>query len=268
MRTMNRARMTIFAALAAVFLAAAGPALAAKSMLRYVGELLDSQGQPQNGTFLLRFRVWDSAQGGRAVWQQASYVSVLGGRFATSLGARKGLPAGTFSKGYRVTVEAPPGTGWSAKAVMPPALIGGAARPVKAAAPEPRPAATEAAAVSDAGVSAGDTEPAEEPTPALSGIQRDLARTKDEARRAKKEAEESRRRLDALEKSLREGGTPPAPTVKIYVVRGGDTLRSIAGRLFGDSERWMDLYQANYDRLRRGGELVPGQKLVVPPVGE
>ncbi|MBI5884083.1 MAG: LysM peptidoglycan-binding domain-containing protein [Elusimicrobia bacterium] len=50
----------------------------------------------------------------------------------------------------------------------------------------------------------------------------------------------------------------------VYEVQPGDTLRSIAEKVFGNAEQWVDLYQANDDRLLRGGDLVPGQKLIIP----
>ncbi|MEO0587716.1 MAG: LysM peptidoglycan-binding domain-containing protein [Planctomycetota bacterium] len=50
---------------------------------------------------------------------------------------------------------------------------------------------------------------------------------------------------------------PPAPTT--YAVQRGDTLSSIAVRLFGDESKWVDIAQANPTidpiRLRIGQEL-------------
>jgi nucleoid-associated protein YgaU len=49
-----------------------------------------------------------------------------------------------------------------------------------------------------------------------------------------------------------------------YVVKEGDTLGSIAASVYGDSERWGDIYRANSGSLGRGGEVKPGQVLIIP----
>ena len=71
-------------------------------------------------------------------------------------------------------------------------------------------------------------------------------------------------RIEALEKQL--PTEPKARTARIYEVKAGDTLQSIAAKLWGDSSRWSELYSANADRLARGGDVASGQKLVVPEV--
>lgn len=54
---------------------------------------------------------------------------------------------------------------------------------------------------------------------------------------------------------------PPIPAT--YTVREGDTLRSIAQKLYGDPLRWNDLYQANKEKIKRS-RVEPGEVLVVP----
>lgn len=54
------------------------------------------------------------------------------------------------------------------------------------------------------------------------------------------------------------------PSPRIYEVKPGDTLRSIALEVYGNADKWVDLYQANDDRIQRGGDLTTGQKLIVP----
>src|SRR5207302_8716794 len=49
-----------------------------------------------------------------------------------------------------------------------------------------------------------------------------------------------------------------------YEVKPGDTLKSIAQKLYGKSELWYDLYYLNRDRLGPMGHLFPGQILVLP----
>jgi hypothetical protein len=58
-----------------------------------------------------------------------------------------------------------------------------------------------------------------------------------------------------------EGATKAA---RRYVVRAGDTLRSIAARLYGDERRWSDLYQANRKAIDNPDALDVGTTLTVP----
>ncbi|MFH1724129.1 MAG: LysM peptidoglycan-binding domain-containing protein [Elusimicrobiota bacterium] len=228
------------------------PASAGRTTLRYSGELTDSGGQPQNGTFLLHFRLWNEFAGGKEVWRESRYVLAEKGRFIATLGEDSAIPEEALSAAYRLTVEAPPGTGWAAKASRPPEVI--QVEAPAAAAPDPG--------------QAGDS--VEVPAPSseeLDKLKREVEEAQAEARRAKREAEESRKRLDVIEATLRDGGLPSEESrARIYVVRRGDTLRSIATKLYGSAERWIELYQANHDRIQRGGELTPGQKLLVPVV--
>lgn len=48
-----------------------------------------------------------------------------------------------------------------------------------------------------------------------------------------------------------------------YTVQEGDTLRSIAKKLYGDPLRWINLYNANRDKIKRS-QVEPGQVLAVP----
>ena len=56
----------------------------------------------------------------------------------------------------------------------------------------------------------------------------------------------------------------PAARRTSYVVKSGDTLESIAISVYGSAERWPDIYRANAGSLGRGGEVKPGQVLVLP----
>ncbi|HBL16899.1 MAG: hypothetical protein A2X36_08165 [Elusimicrobia bacterium GWA2_69_24] len=69
----------------------------------------------------------------------------------------------------------------------------------------------------------------------------------------------------------REAEAPPAPKKaappakpKSYTVTQGDTLKSVAEKIYGNSARWMDLYRVNQDRIGAGGKLTAGQELVIP----
>ena len=50
----------------------------------------------------------------------------------------------------------------------------------------------------------------------------------------------------------------------VYEVQGGDTLKSIAVKLYGNAEVWYDLYYLNRDRLGPMGQLFQGQILILP----
>lgn len=52
----------------------------------------------------------------------------------------------------------------------------------------------------------------------------------------------------------------PAP----YTVRGGDTLSSIAGQLYGQPDAWPVLYWANHRAIRWANRITAGQVLRVP----
>lgn len=59
---------------------------------------------------------------------------------------------------------------------------------------------------------------------------------------------------------------PEQPAVRrtSYTVKEGDTLESIAAAIYGNSARWPEIYRANSGSLGRGGDLKPGQVLVLP----
>ena len=49
-----------------------------------------------------------------------------------------------------------------------------------------------------------------------------------------------------------------------YVVQEGDTLQSIAKKLYRNADRWVEIYEMNSDRIERGGTIRTGQFLVLP----
>lgn len=51
-----------------------------------------------------------------------------------------------------------------------------------------------------------------------------------------------------------------------YIVQEGDTLWYIAQKLYGEGERWTDLYEANRALLGNSSLLTPGLELTVPPM--
>jgi nucleoid-associated protein YgaU len=63
------------------------------------------------------------------------------------------------------------------------------------------------------------------------------------------------------------GATAVAPAASSqYVVKPGDTLRSIALEQYGDAEQWPKIYQANRDVIGSDPDaLVAGTTLQIPP---
>ena len=60
------------------------------------------------------------------------------------------------------------------------------------------------------------------------------------------------------------GAPDPSAVPRAYVVQPGDTLSSISARLYGTPSRWIDIYQANRDRLSNENALRVGQELHIP----
>ncbi|MBX3295275.1 MAG: LysM peptidoglycan-binding domain-containing protein [Acidobacteria bacterium] len=56
---------------------------------------------------------------------------------------------------------------------------------------------------------------------------------------------------------------PPAGA-RTYIVRPGDTLGTISRRFYGTSARYMDIYNANRDRLPSPNSVTVGQELIIP----
>ena len=57
----------------------------------------------------------------------------------------------------------------------------------------------------------------------------------------------------------------PATSASTYVVKSGDTLSRIAGKVYGDSKKWQKIYEANRSALSGGPSSVKvGQTLIIP----
>ena len=56
----------------------------------------------------------------------------------------------------------------------------------------------------------------------------------------------------------------PTPGGQSYVVRRGDTLAKISIRFYGTSSRYLDIYEANRDRLASPSSIEVGQTLMIP----
>jgi len=56
----------------------------------------------------------------------------------------------------------------------------------------------------------------------------------------------------------------PASAPRSYTVKSGDSLSSISRKVYGTPSRWIDIYQANRDRLSSENSLKVGQDLRIP----
>jgi nucleoid-associated protein YgaU len=65
-----------------------------------------------------------------------------------------------------------------------------------------------------------------------------------------------------------EGGsssTAPKPsTPSTYTVAKGDSLSKIAKRIYGDAQKWHQIYEANKDTIKNPDLIQPGQVLKIP----
>ena len=57
-------------------------------------------------------------------------------------------------------------------------------------------------------------------------------------------------------------GTPERPDK--YVVKKGDSLWRIAGKVYGNPLKWHKIYRANKDKIKNPNRIRPGQVLVIP----
>ncbi len=51
---------------------------------------------------------------------------------------------------------------------------------------------------------------------------------------------------------------------KTYVVKSGDTLSKISKEMYGDANKYMDIFNANTDKLSNPDKINPGMELVIP----
>jgi len=50
----------------------------------------------------------------------------------------------------------------------------------------------------------------------------------------------------------------------VYEVRSGDSLSKISKQVYGDANRYNDIFKANTDQLNDPNKIQPGQKLKIP----
>jgi tetratricopeptide (TPR) repeat protein len=81
------------------------------------------------------------------------------------------------------------------------------------------------------------------------------------------EALESSRQATGVDQQLLQMAPPPAamqPPIRTVKVEKGDTLMRVSTRVYGDSKRWRELYEANRNVMRTPQDVRVGQVLVVP----
>ena len=61
-----------------------------------------------------------------------------------------------------------------------------------------------------------------------------------------------------------ESPMPSKASGRRYIVRRGDTLGKISVKFYGTSARYLDIYDANRDKLATPSSLVVGQELIIP----
>lgn len=106
--------------------------------------------------------------------------------------------------------------------------------------------------------------PAQIPGPQQSEVSREIESLKQELDKARVDMEALKARAAAKPAAVKPAPGAAQPVRRNYVVKEGDTLESIAAATYGDSERWPEIYRANAGSIGRGGEVKPGQVLVLP----
>jgi len=101
-------------------------------------------------------------------------------------------------------------------------------------------------------------------------LKRTVITLEEDAGRAEKRLRAMEERLRAVETkasrhppvSVATGTTETGP--RVYKVKRGDTLSSIAAKLYGDAGKWRKIAEANKDELKGGDRVMVGQELVIP----
>jgi len=73
---------------------------------------------------------------------------------------------------------------------------------------------------------------------------------------------------DRLPSDTPASGFKPPEVFEEYVVKYGDTLSGIAQRKLGSQKRFLDIYNANQDRMASPDRLEVGKPLRIPRVAE
>jgi nucleoid-associated protein YgaU len=60
------------------------------------------------------------------------------------------------------------------------------------------------------------------------------------------------------------GGAPSAPAARTYTVQPGDSLSKISKQFYGDTSKYMKIFEANKDKLSDPDKIRAGEELVIP----
>ena len=64
------------------------------------------------------------------------------------------------------------------------------------------------------------------------------------------------------------GSTAPAPAsaavTRTYTVVAGDSLSKISKKIYGNANRWKEIFEANKDKIKNPDLIYPGQILKIP----
>jgi len=72
----------------------------------------------------------------------------------------------------------------------------------------------------------------------------------------------------APEAPAAEAPAEAAPDAQTYTVQSGDTLWKISEQVYGNGSKYMKIFEANTDILENPDRIFPGQKLVIPVLGD
>ena len=220
--------------------------------LRLQGRFTDNPQTPLTDTLPIRFSIWDVEDGyGNLLWQDVQNVAIQSSTFQVVLGRVTPLPPSVFSGGDRwLELQIGNDTPLRPRHKIPNQLI-----PAQVAAPPPAPVR--------------QVTPPPAPIPAEEKREIDLQFEKYNESVLKEELAPK-----PPVKPVHHHHPKPPPQVTtsevdgelqyVYTVQAGDTLKSVAQKLYGKGERWYDLYYLNRDRLGPMGYLFPGQILVLP----
>src|SRR3954449_2023603 len=81
--------------LVAVLLAGAALAAVPRSLTQH-GRLFDGDGMPINGSFSMKFSIYDAPTGGAALWSESQEVPIADGYFVATLGEVTAFPPTLF----------------------------------------------------------------------------------------------------------------------------------------------------------------------------
>jgi LysM repeat protein len=212
--------------------------------LRLQGRFTDTR-IPLTDNLPVRFSIWDSPDGtGNLMWDDIQNVSVQNDTFQVLLGRTKTLTPAVFSGGDRwVELQIGSDAPLKPRYKIPNQYIQAQVTAIQSApAPIPPPVVAP---------------PALAAPPLTDQEKKDLEAQLEKYKEPAKEKSKTAKKKRAA--------TPADSSHRpVYEVQTGDTLKSIAQKLYGNSELWYDLYYLNRDRLGPMGHLFTGQILVLP----